>query len=116
MIEQQNRCWREELVPALAQEDIRILDCERLEEGDRDWAERYYRALVRPVLTPLGIDPNNDGGGLFRAAVTLWLMTMTLLVIRRHELFALIGDLGRAFAPGPVGRRETMPAMQPTTR
>ena len=73
-------------------------------------------AVTFHLFTPLGIDPNNDGGGLFRAAVTLWLMTLTLLIIRRKELFALIMDLGRAFAPGAVGRRETMPAMQPTTR
>jgi len=56
------------------------------------------------LWTPLGIDPNNDGGGLFMAAVTLWVLTGTLLVIRRKELFALLGDLGRAFVPGPVGK------------
>ena len=55
------------------------------------------------LWTPLGIDPNHDGGGLFMAAVTLWALTGTLLVIRRHELFALLGDLKRAFVPGPVG-------------
>ena len=55
------------------------------------------------LFTPLGIDPNNDGGGLFMAAVTLWAMTATLLVIRRHELLALLRELGRAFVPGPVG-------------
>jgi len=57
MIEQQYRYWREELVPALAAEQIRILDYETLEESDKAWVEQYYRALVRPVLTPLGIDP-----------------------------------------------------------
>lgn len=57
------------------------------------------------LWTPLGIDPNNDGGGLFMAAVTLWVLTGTLLVIRRKELVALIGDLGHAIVPGPVGKR-----------
>lgn len=57
MLEQQYRCWREELVPALAKEEIRVLDYEDLDATDRAWAEQYYRALVRPVLTPLGIDP-----------------------------------------------------------
>lgn len=55
------------------------------------------------LWTPLGIDPNNDGGGLFMAAATLWVLTGVLLFIRRHELFALLGDLKRAFVPGPVG-------------
>lgn len=55
------------------------------------------------LFTPLGIDPNNDGGGLFAAAVMLWLLTGTLLVIRRNEIGGLLSDLARAFAPGPVG-------------
>lgn len=57
------------------------------------------------LWTPLGIDPNNDGGGLFMAACVVWAATATLLVIRRAELFALLGELKRAFVPGPVGVR-----------
>jgi hypothetical protein len=56
------------------------------------------------LWTPLGIDPNNDGGGLFMAACIVWAATATLLVIRRDELFALARDIGRAFVPGPVGK------------
>jgi hypothetical protein len=51
------------------------------------------------LFTPLGIDPNNDGGGLFAAAVTLWVGAVALLVIRRKDLAALFGDLGRALFP-----------------
>lgn len=51
------------------------------------------------LWTPLGIDPNNDGGGLFAAAVTLWVSTATLLVIRRDELVALGADIARALVP-----------------
>lgn len=57
------------------------------------------------LFTPLGIDPNNDGGGLFIAACVLWALTGALLVLRRAELLALLGDLQRAFIPGPVGGR-----------
>lgn len=41
------------------------------------------------LFTPLGIDPNNDGGGLFAAAVTIWITSIALIVIRRHELAAI---------------------------
>ena len=51
------------------------------------------------LFTPLGIDPNNDGGGLFKAAVVVWLTTLALIAIRRDELLGLARDLGRAFAP-----------------
>jgi polyphosphate kinase len=59
MIDQQYRCWREELVPGLAKNGIEIIDYEHLDDSDRQWVEQYYRANVRPVLTPLGIDPSH---------------------------------------------------------
>jgi hypothetical protein len=51
------------------------------------------------LFTPLGIDPNNDGGGLFAAAVTIWFTTIALLIIRRNEVAGLLSDLSRAFVP-----------------
>ncbi len=51
------------------------------------------------LFTPLGIDPNNDGGGLFAAAVTIWISAIVLLVIRRNELIGLARDLGAALVP-----------------
>ncbi len=57
MIETQFRCWREDLIPALAKNGIRFLEVADLQGADRQWVETYYRAQVRPVLTPLGIDP-----------------------------------------------------------
>jgi uncharacterized membrane protein YphA (DoxX/SURF4 family) len=40
-------------------------------------------AVFFHLFTPLGIDPNNDGGGLFVAAVILWLGALYLTIIRR---------------------------------
>jgi polyphosphate kinase len=57
MVDQQYELWRKELVPQLAKNGIRFLDVTKLDEADRAWMEHYYRAQVRPVLTPLGIDP-----------------------------------------------------------
>ncbi len=53
------------------------------------------------LFTPLGIDPNNDGGGLFAAAVTIWISAIALLIIRRNEIAGLLSDIGRAFVPTP---------------
>ncbi|MBC8096452.1 MAG: polyphosphate kinase 1 [Akkermansiaceae bacterium] len=50
-------CWREELQPALAKNSIRLLEFSELDAADQGWLEEYYRAQVRPVLTPLAIDP-----------------------------------------------------------
>src|SRR5439155_2293571 len=54
---QQYACWREQLVPALAENGIRFLKFSELSGADHAWIEKYYRTQVRPVLTPLAIDP-----------------------------------------------------------
>lgn len=56
-------------------------------------------AISFHLFTPLGIDPNNDGGGLFFMACVVWATSILMLVIRRKELFALLGDLKAALIP-----------------
>ena len=57
MVDEQYRCWRNELRPSLARHGIRFLGIDELSTADRDWLEVFYRSEVRPVLTPLAIDP-----------------------------------------------------------
>ena len=64
------------------------------------------------LFTPLGIDPNNDGGGLFAAAVTIWISSIALLIIRRDEIAGLLSGIGRAFVPERSVAKRTAPAMK----
>ena len=57
MVEQQYACWRDDLKPALAKNGIRFLRPGELGAADREWIEKFYHTQVRPVLTPLAIDP-----------------------------------------------------------
>ena len=57
MVDEQYDCWRTSLLPALTQNGIRILDIPELDLPDLAWLVQYYRTQVRPVLTPLAIDP-----------------------------------------------------------
>ena len=57
MVEQQYACWRDELLPALAQNGIRFLNFKSMDPADVAWLTNYYHSQVRPVLTPLSIDP-----------------------------------------------------------
>ena len=43
-------------------------------------------AISFHLFTPLGIDPNNDGGGLFAAACVVWVASAVMLFLRRQEL------------------------------
>ncbi len=57
MIADQYGCWRDELQPALAQHGIRLQPIPELGTADCAWLEDFFRKQVRPVLTPLAIDP-----------------------------------------------------------
>ena len=53
-------------------------------------------AISFHLFTPLGIDPNNDGGGLFFMACIVWLSCLTLVFIRRKALATGLGLIGQA--------------------
>lgn len=50
------------------------------------------------LFTPLGIDPNRDGGGLFVAACLNLAFCATLLVVRRQALGVLLGRAASVFS------------------
>lgn len=57
-------------------------------------------AISFHLFTPLGTDPNNDGGGLFVAACLNWIFAFLLLtVFRRSDLFSLLTRIGFIFSP-----------------
>lgn len=54
------------------------------------------------LFTPLGIDPNNDGGGLFVAACIVWASALLMVtVLRRKEFLILVRRVLAIFAPLP---------------
>jgi polyphosphate kinase len=57
LVARQYDCWRVEIRPALASQGICFLKFKDLSNPDSDWVDEFYRAQVRPVLTPLGLDP-----------------------------------------------------------
>jgi len=58
-------------------------------------------AISFHLLTPLGIDPNNDGGGLFVMACIVWLSCAALLFINRKELAYGLTYIGEALFGKP---------------
>jgi len=51
------------------------------------------------LFTPLGIDPNNDGGGLFAMAVTVWLSSIAMLAAGRGVLIELGSAIAHVLLP-----------------
>jgi uncharacterized membrane protein YphA (DoxX/SURF4 family) len=51
-------------------------------------------AIFFHVVSPLGIDPFEDGGVLFTEAVITWGMALLVVFLHRREVFALLARLG----------------------
>jgi len=71
MVDDQYTCWREQLKPALAASGIRILEIAELAPADLTWVKEYYHAEVRPVVTPLAIDPAHPFPQLLNKSLNL---------------------------------------------
>lgn len=71
MVADQYACWRDQLLPALAKNGIRILDVPELDAADMEWVTNYHQTQVRPVLTPLAIDPAHPFPQLLNKSLNL---------------------------------------------
>jgi polyphosphate kinase len=59
LVEDQYRCWNEQLVPALAREGIVFKTARELSAAELNWVRTYFREQIFPVLTPLALDQSH---------------------------------------------------------
>src|SRR5437899_10223397 len=59
LVDEQHRCFLEEIQPLLAAEGILLLRPKEISEEQRRFLEGYFRHTLLPVLTPLAIDPGH---------------------------------------------------------
>ena len=59
LVEEQMRCFREEILPELQREKIQILTYKDLSEEMVEDLRKYYYKEIFPVLTPLAFDPGH---------------------------------------------------------
>lgn len=57
LVSDQYKCWHEQLIPALADEDIPFKRREDLNRRELAWLRNFFNQEILPVLTPLAIDP-----------------------------------------------------------
>lgn len=61
-------------------------------------------AIFFHLVSPLGIDPYGDGGVLFKQACAVWVCSVLILILRRHDIVALL-DRYLPFVPIPARLR-----------
>lgn len=57
IVERQYRVLNEDVLPQLAQEGIHLLRDQDRNDAQRAWVKAYFDREVRPLLTPIGLDP-----------------------------------------------------------
>src|SRR4051794_2178693 len=56
-VQEQYDCWNRKLIPALAKDNIRVLDLKDLDSEQEAFIDAYCEKEVDPLLTPVTVDP-----------------------------------------------------------
>ena len=91
LVEAEQQCWKQQLVPALAAEGIHFKAREQLDESDRTELSPLFDTEIFSALTPLAIDPSHPFPVLTNKG-------LYLLVLLRDPTD---GELRRAVVPVP---------------
>ena len=57
LVADQYACLNRQVLPSLAEHDVRLLRRSELTAAQRQWVAATFRDQVRPLLTPIGLDP-----------------------------------------------------------
>ncbi|MFZ3216037.1 MAG: polyphosphate kinase 1 [Candidatus Acidiferrales bacterium] len=70
-VRSQYDCWREELLPALAEESVRVVGLKKLGPAARAHIEDFYTKAAEPLLTPVTVDPTHPFPHVLNKALCL---------------------------------------------
>jgi polyphosphate kinase len=101
-VEDQYRCWNEQLLPAMQAQKIRVLRWSELSDKARAQALEFYENEVDPLLTPVTIDPSHPFPRVLNKALCIGLLL-------RHKR----GGLKAATALGVVTVPRALPRLVP---
>src|ERR1700734_621418 len=73
-VDDQYKCWNEQLLPAMHAQKIRVLRWNELSEKARALALEFYNTEVDPLLTPVTIDPSHPFPRVLNKALCIGLL------------------------------------------
>ena len=105
LMEEAQAC-REQLLFDLAENGIQVLDYRDLSFEQREWADRYFRDTVFPVLTPLGHDPGRPFPHISNLSLNLY-VTVREASGREHFARVKVPDTLPQLVPLQPGKSKT---------
>ena len=104
----QYRCWNKQLLPALAEQKVRVLRWRELDDESRRLALKFYSDEVDPLLTPVTIDPSHPFPRVLNKALCIAL----LLRHKRNQTAGLktVPVLGVVTVPRSLPRLISLPS------
>jgi len=105
LVEDQYRCWREQVVPGLAAVGTAVVSATQWNDVEREAVRRLYVDKLEPVLTPLAVDPARPFPLLANRGLHVAIRLEPIKGgIVRHGLVSVPGGLRLVALPGEPGR------------
>lgn len=79
-VEDQYKCWNEELLPALSKQSIHVLAMSELDSRASLATRKFYERRISPMLTPVTVDPSHPFPRVLNKALCI-----AFLLRRRRE-------------------------------
>jgi polyphosphate kinase len=90
LVEQQYKCWNKAILPALAEQAIRLLkECD-FDKPQRKIVDEFFRQRAFPILTPMAIDPSHPSPRFHNRGLYLAALLHRTSGLGPPELFAVV--------------------------
>lgn len=90
MVKRQYQCFREEILPRLAEEGIRFLKDDQLSKEQKRFLDDYFDSHIYPVLTPLVVDQSRPFPLLLNKSLNLAVMLVRKKSRSSKKVFAVV--------------------------
>lgn len=107
LMERANRCWSDDVLPALRASSVEILETEELQSDDIEYLKAYFGEQILPVLTPMVLDSTHPFPLLSSGAIYLLLRVAARSDIQ--ETFFSKADTVLVQVPSGLGRFVRLP-------
>ncbi|MEM9353764.1 MAG: polyphosphate kinase 1 [Planctomycetota bacterium] len=90
LVDEQSRCWTEQVRPALADEGCRLLRAKELDKAQKKQIAEFFRERAFPILTPMAIDPSHPSPKFHNRGLYLGSVLRRTSGLGPSDLFAVV--------------------------